>query len=161
MSMKNDDLPMAVVRVSEVTGQRQLHSTQSYQPGDVICEFGARETMRYPNYLTVQVAADKHILLAPENLQYANHSCSPNIFFDTTKMEVIALMPIATGDELTFFYPSTEWDMDQPFQCYCGNTNCLGMIEGAAYLPDDVLKQYKLTDFVIRQLKMQPKLERV
>lgn len=23
------------------------------------------------------------------------------------------------GDELTFFYPSTEWSMAQPFDCLC------------------------------------------
>ena len=27
--------------------------------------------------------------------------------------------PLACGDELTFFYPSTEWDMVQPFRCTC------------------------------------------
>jgi hypothetical protein len=159
--MKNNELPMAEVRLNESTGQRQLHSLKSYKPGDVICKFGARETMRYPNYLTVQTGIDRHILLAPENLQYANHSCAPNFFFDTTTFDVIALQPIKPGDELTFFYPSTEWDMAQPFQCYCGHKTCLGMIEGAAYIPDEVLKHYKLTDFVMQQLKRQPKLERV
>ncbi|HLF62866.1 MAG TPA: SET domain-containing protein-lysine N-methyltransferase [Saprospiraceae bacterium] len=159
--MKNNDLPMATVRLNEENGQRQLHSLLSYQPGDVICTFGARETLAYPTYLTVQVGIDNHILLAPEDLQYANHSCAPNIFFDTTTMQVIALQPIRPGDEMTFFYPSTEWDMAQPFQCYCGKKNCLGLIEGAAYLPEEVVKRYKLTDFVLQQLQLQPKPERV
>ncbi len=159
--MTNNELSMADVRFNEVTGQRQLHSLMLFQPGDVICPFGARDTFDYPTYLTVQVGTNKHILLAPEDLQYSNHSCAPNIFFDTTSMKVIALQPIQPDDELTFFYPSTEWDMAQPFQCYCGNPNCLGLIEGAAFIADDVLKHYKLTDFVLTQLQLQPKMERV
>ncbi|KAM3555798.1 hypothetical protein MY1884_005397 [Beauveria asiatica] len=35
------------------------------------------------------------------------------------------------GDELTFFYPSTEWEMAQPFQCLCGTPTCRGTIDGA------------------------------
>lgn len=25
-----------------------------------------------------------------------------------------------SGSIVTFFYPSTEWDMEQPFECRCG-----------------------------------------
>lgn len=35
------------------------------------------------------------------------------------------------GDELTFFYPSTEWSMAQPFTCLCGHQSCRGTISGA------------------------------
>ena len=30
-----------------------------------------------------------------------------------------------------FFYPSTEWDMAQPFDCLCGSETCRGRISGA------------------------------
>lgn len=30
-----------------------------------------------------------------------------------------------------FFYPSTEWDMAQPFDCLCGTETCRGRISGA------------------------------
>jgi len=29
------------------------------------------------------------------------------------------------GDDITFFYPSTEWDMAQGFDCNCGAKVCL------------------------------------
>jgi len=38
---------------------------------------------------------------------------------------------LQVGDELTFFYPSTEWDMAQPFDCLCGAPTCRGRISGA------------------------------
>ncbi len=75
---------------------------------------------KYATYLTVQTGTDRHITLIPDFLQYINHSCSPNIFFNTTTMELVCLQPIQPGDEFTFFYPSTEWEMAQPFVCNCG-----------------------------------------
>ncbi len=38
---------------------------------------------------------------------------------------------IQPGDELTFFYPYTEWAMAQPFDCFCGAATCRGRIAGA------------------------------
>jgi len=38
------------------------------------------------------------------------------------------------GDELSFYYPSTEWEMTQSFDCLCGTASCLGKISGAKYM---------------------------
>jgi len=35
-------------------------------------------------------------------------------------MTVVAARDLAADDELTFFYPSTEWSMAEPFDCWCG-----------------------------------------
>ena len=67
-------------------------------------------------------------------------------------MKLVALREIEYDEEMTFFYPSTEWQMTQPFNCYCGHVNCLGQIKGAAFLSEDVWKQYRLTDFIQQQL---------
>jgi hypothetical protein len=64
-----------------------------------------------------------------------NHSCSPNVAFDlshprsSTDIEQerypaewnlrTLSRPVAKGETLTFFYPSTEWDMGAPFTCNC------------------------------------------
>jgi hypothetical protein len=77
----------------------------------------------------------------------------PNIFFDTTAYEVICLVEIKTGDQLAYFYPSTEWIMAEPFKCDCGMSNCLGYINGASYLSIEVLADYRLSDFIYEQLK--------
>jgi hypothetical protein len=89
----------------------------------------------------------------PVFLQYINHSCNPNVFFDTTTMEVIALRDIEPNEEFSFFYPSTEIDMAQPFICYCGSKDCLQNIRGAKYITGEILKKYRLTDFVKQQLQ--------
>lgn len=142
------------------TGQQQLSSLQSYQPGDILCSFHAGEVVDTPTYLTVQVDVDKHITLRPEFLQYINHSCDPNVFFDTATMQLVCLKPIEAGEEFTFFYPSTEWDMAQPFVCQCNSSNCLQLIQGANYLSAETLNQYRLTDFIQNMLRRKAKPER-
>lgn len=146
------DHSFAAVRQNLVNNQKAFFAQRTYQPGDVVIEFSARQVLSEPNYLTVQVGIDKHILLYPEHLQYINHSCNPNVFFDTYAMQIVALKPIEEGDEMTFFYPSTEWDMAQPFSCFCGSSNCLGEIKGAAHINPDILSNYKLTRFIQQQL---------
>lgn len=131
------------------SGAKALFALKSYQPEEVISPFSASYVSRKPSYLTVQIGLRKHITLLPQFLQYINHSCAPNAFFDTTAMQLIALRPIEPGDEITFFYPSTEWDMAQPFQCLCGHPECLGTINGASALPREVLGRYRVSAFVL------------
>ena len=120
--------------------------------GEVVAPFSARQTLDRPTYLTVQTAPDKHILLAPEHLQYINHSCDPNVFFDTVAMEIRALRPIAPGDEITFFYPSTEWSMDRAFECHCGSAECLGQVAGADRLDPVALARHRFNRHILDRL---------
>lgn len=92
-------------------------------------------------YQTVQVGENRHIWLEDE-LVFMNHSCDPSTRWDLTAFKIYALRDIAEGGELTFFYPTSEWDMAQPFDCFCGASCCLGRIRGAKYIPSDVLQRY-------------------
>jgi hypothetical protein len=144
---------IAEVRQAADSGAKSLHAKQSFKPGDVLSKFYPEAILSSATYLTIQLDEKEHISLLPEYLRYTNHSCSPNIFFDTTSLEVVCLCPVQPGEEMTFFYPSSEWDMAQPFDCCCGSSECLGTIQGARHLADDVLKNYRLTDFIQQKLK--------
>jgi len=133
------------------TQQKSLHATISFVPGQVISKFYAGTTQSYATYLTVQTGIDTHITLEPDFLQYINHSCAPNVFFDTTSMELVCLHTIEAGDEFTFFYPSTEWNMSQSCVCNCKTNGCLQLINGASHLDLSTLKKYRLTDFITQQ----------
>jgi len=65
-------------------------------------------------------------------------------------MLLVAIRPIAEGDELTFFYPSTEWAMAEPFECGCGAGECIGRISGAREIPLSVLGRYRLNPHIVR-----------
>ncbi len=143
----------ANVLLNNSSNQKSLHAAVSFAPGDIICDFGAGITQSYATYLTVQTGADRHITLMPEFLQYINHSCEPNVFFNTAAMQLLCIAPLQPGDEFTFFYPSTEWEMAQPFVCNCGSGECLQLINGASHLSVETLAKYRLTDFIKSQVK--------
>ena len=101
-------------------------------------------------YTSVQTGRNTHIELNSD-LVYCNHSCAPSLVFDMGRMEVRVVddRPLKAGDALTFFYPSTEWDMDQAFQCTCGAGDgiCKGWISGAKNMSDK-LNGYWLNDHI-------------
>jgi SET domain-containing protein len=142
----------AEVREDTASLAKSLHSIISFLKRDIICDFSAAAILKNPTYLTVQTGIEEHIHLKPEFLKFINHSCDPNAFFDTQAMQLIALKDIEPGDEFNFFYPSTEWDMAQPFECLCGTDKCLKKISGAAYMSEEILKEYRLTAFIQQQL---------
>ncbi|EXJ92755.1 hypothetical protein A1O3_01307 [Capronia epimyces CBS 606.96] len=109
---------------------------------------------------SVQVSETQHIELNCDFL-YVNHSCEPSLEFhvvadaeeDKPVIEVRVAarrdehgqpVGIQPGDHLTFFYPSTEWIMDQPFECKCGTRSCKGWISGARDMTPDQLRGYFL-----------------
>lgn len=137
-----------------LTGQNSLHTTVSFSQGDIICPFKVKQILQEPNYLTYQFDEQEHAMLNPHFLHYINHSCRPNVFFDTTKMSLTSIRKIEVGEAMTSFYPSTEWSMIQPFDCRCQVEECLKRIQGAAYLHGDILTKYQLSDYIQRKLKL-------
>jgi hypothetical protein len=76
------------------------------------------------SYQTVQISEHDHVY--DKDIIYLNHSCDPSVNLKVYKtadgkpvLELIASRDLKVDDELTFFYPSTEWDMDEPFNCWC------------------------------------------
>jgi hypothetical protein len=121
---------------------RTLVSKRAYKKGEVICAIPSEDIREKPNRYTVQIAHDKHTHVG--KLAALNHSCDPNVFLDTQHMEMVAARDIEKGDELFFFYPSTEWEMDAPFICLCGSANCINVVAGARFLPLSTLERHYL-----------------
>ncbi|TEB29073.1 SET domain-containing protein, partial [Coprinellus micaceus] len=127
-----------------------LVATRSFGPGELVARLEGL-TRGPKRYTSVQcgTGAKDHVELNSD-LVFINHSCDPNVAFDLSSRDpnnwhLRTLKPIKAGKPLGFFYPSTEWDMDQPFKCECGAKSCLGSIQGAKYLS---LKQLAARDFV-------------
>jgi hypothetical protein len=78
---------------------------------------------------------DTNYLVAED---FINHSCSPNTRLDIECRQFTALRDISRGEEITYHYLTTEWDMEAwgaDFRCACGSLHCLGHIRGFKYLP--------------------------
>ena len=126
-----------------------LISGKSFEPGEIIYRFPGKITRSTPTYQTIQIGVDHHTLDFGV-LANINHSCDPNTFVDAESRCVTALRFIAAGDDLTFFYPSTEWDMVRPFVCQCHAPQCLRFVAGARYLDSSVLKHYFINRHILR-----------
>ena len=142
----------ALVKPDPITGGQSLFASKDYVQGETLTIFSIKAVHPEPSRYTIQKDEKQHIELKSSTLQFTDHSCLPNLFFDTQMMEVLCLQDIREGDKLTYFYPSTEWKMIEPFKCHCGYEDCIGLIRGAAYLPPELIKKYRLTDFILKKL---------
>jgi hypothetical protein len=143
------------LRTSHPSGYRSLHYLRAAPAGAVLARFDISNLTANPSYLSVQVSEDQHILLSPSFLESVNHSCDPNAFFCVSSGEFRSVKDISAGDEISFFYPSTEWRMVRPFQCACASEACLVTIRGAAYIEGDVLRRYQLNPHIVELMRRQ------
>ena len=134
----------ASIAVKWHAGHYRVVATRTLTAGADICPINGARTAQ-PTRWTLQVGARVHIEADPAatvNEQIANfpwrflnHSCEPNTRI--TGLRVVLLRPVRAGDELTFNYNSTEFDMASPFACHCGSRTCLGVIRGFVHLTAD------------------------
>ena len=134
-----------ILRVVEEDGHKGKHvvTERAIRSGEVVLEVVGYHGVAIANRFTVQAGVGTHLAgIGP--LTFMNHSCVPNVIINTPDMTVMAMRDIAAGEELTFFYPSTEWHMAEPFDCHCGAASCIGRVAGADSLSDDILSRYFL-----------------
>ncbi len=142
---------MIYVQQDQALGKR-LISLNTIKKDTLFYQIKNYMILNQPTYQSIQISSDQH--LWEDAVIYLNHSCDPNIMIDLKMMGLRALKDINAHEELTFFYPSTEWEMQRPFTCVCGAEQCLGIIKGARFLSDDILDKNVVTPH-IRYLKDQ------
>ncbi|OBT46591.1 hypothetical protein VE00_01796 [Pseudogymnoascus sp. WSF 3629] len=90
-----------------------------------------------PTYATVQQGRDTHLNL------------NSDLILDIPTLSFLAgPRGLSPGDELTFFYPSTEWAMAQPFTCFCASPSCRGIINGAGSMSQKSLEGIYLNGYI-------------
>jgi SET domain-containing protein len=85
----------------------------------------------------------KVVLMQPPE-RYINSSCSPNSYVKTIRDErqVIALISIAEGEEITFDY-IINCHGGEVWECNCGSQNCRGIIVSSYFdLPLEIQQKY-------------------
>lgn len=125
---------------------RSLITKQAYKKGEIICAIPTAKVIDTANRYTVQIGRDRHTEVG--KLSALNHSCDPNVILDTENLQMVARREIEEGEELSFFYPSTEWEMDAPFICLCGASNCIHVVAGARFLPLSTLENHYLNKHI-------------
>lgn len=143
-----------IVTGSTARGAGQV-ATQAFADGQLVHRIDDYRITQIPSYQSIQIDATTHL----EDLgviAYLNHSCRPSTIVDADALEVRATRAIEPGDELTFFYPATEWDMDRPFDCLCAEPSCIGNVAGAKYLSLETLNDYFINRHIQQLLSQSP-----
>ena len=140
-----DSSTLAVIKVTD--GFLSCQAVEDVKSGSFLTDLWG-PVLDLPTPYTVQVAENKHVL--PKGLlAYFNHSCQPNakFIFESRKISypspdanhevswyTVATRDIKKGEDVTFDYHTTEYDMAAHFQCNCAAEKCLGKIKGFRYL---------------------------
>lgn len=146
----HDDVRLAesvlkVIVNSDARGGKVI-ACKGFAAGEVIAHARKSQIRSEPTYRSIQIDQDHHI--CDETLGYLNHSCQPNALFKPRIFELVAIRDINAGDELTCFYPATEWDMTRPFKCLCQSEGCIEHVAGARHLPTEVKERYEFSPFI-------------
>lgn len=131
---------MLVVQTAADGKGKRLTTTVAIQEGEVFHHIVDYQHALKRTYTSVQVTPSTSI--EEFFLAHLNHSCEPNVIVDAARLELRAIRDIRSGEDLTFFYPSTEWEMAEPFTCLCGTSTCLGTISGAKDMTLSMMGRY-------------------
>jgi SET domain-containing protein len=84
-----------------------LVSLNYIKVGKVLHKISEYEIITAPTRTSIQISRHESIEEC-SHIAHMNHSCDPNVLIDISRMELRSIRDIAPGEELTFFYPSTE-----------------------------------------------------
>ena len=116
---------------------RIVQAERMFLPGELVYSSKIEAQASCRDMYSLQVAEDKHILLdEPANLFC--HSCEPNLRIVDNAVgafDFYARSIIQIGDELCWHYATTETEVVEDFLCKCGNTWCMGRMQGYLQLP--------------------------
>ncbi|MFI5208068.1 MAG: SET domain-containing protein-lysine N-methyltransferase [Gemmatimonadales bacterium] len=100
------------------------------------------EELGRPSRHSIQLDARTHIevtgdlslerLMRDHPWHFTNHSCDPNTRL--VGRDLVAVRPVRAGDEITYNYNTSEWELAEPFECRCGSPDCERTIRGFKYL---------------------------
>ena len=130
------------IEMREVEGYIGLFAKEDIIEGSVMFYLKG-EVSIHPNKYSIQLDLNKHldfpaVRKANDDLdycwQYLNHSCEPNGYMNIEEFTFRALRSVRKGEEITFNYLTTEFELATPFNCQCGSARCFGFIQGNKYL---------------------------
>ena len=149
-------------------GQISLTSRVSRPAGSHLCYITTHTAVAQTTWSSVQTSKTTHVEFS-SGLLYINHSCSPTVEIKVHEpdtegnyangtsggVRVAGDRDLQVGDEVTFFYPSTEWESPRPFKCLCGTQEsgdgkrCIGTQRGSKFLNQETLERYFMNQHVV------------
>lgn len=146
------------LKVERCSYGRGVFAEECIGIGDKILEFGgtiiSSKALPYPyesekDYF-LQIGQNLYLGPSGDIDDYVNHSCNPNagVRIQNGLVELISILPIQCGDQVTFNYTTTMSSDWGEFQCGCGSKKCCGVVKKFKDLPPSIQKKYIQQDVV-------------
>ncbi len=147
--------PDVEVGASPIAG-RGLIARAAIRPGEPVSRLGgrlvsgaelrnifaaARTRQDAPYVDTILVADDVHLVVAPGQNRFGNHSCDPNTWW-IDAYTLAARRLIRPGEEVTNDYATSTGDSGFRLACSCGSRLCRGVVTGADWRSAELRRRY-------------------
>ena len=146
---------------------KAVFATEGFGEGQTIVRFsGPRvSARRLPAALAgradrfVQIDRDRYLGPSGRIDDLINHSCAPNagLRFAESGLFLVAVRPIAPGEEITWDYSTTVADARWTMACLCGSVECRGTVGAFASLSPERQHWYRERDLVAPYLRDEPR----
>lgn len=133
------------IYVSESQIGRGVFAKLPLQPREIIFYMNGKlidfeKSIDHMGEYSVQIGPQSYVdPISPA--RYLNHSCAPNAGF-VDDISLIALRPIACGEEIRFDYSTTMLERHWELDCSCGAAACRGRIRDFDFIPPDLQDYY-------------------
>ena len=128
-----------------------IYAVRPLAAGELLCVWGGRA---FPSHEfdslseeqkahSLQVAEDVFLVTDAERepVDYFNHSCSPNAGLHG-QICLVAMRPIAAGEEVCFDYAMSDGSPYDEFVCTCGSSACRGVVRGDDWRCPELQERY-------------------
>lgn len=96
------------------------YANRGFKAGDKIMKLDGEITDE-ATFESIQIKEGAHLQMhKPARL--LNHDCAPNGYIDFENLEYKAMRDIEQGEQLTWDYNTSEWLIQRPFACRCGES---------------------------------------
>ena len=134
-------IPSARLSVAWADGEYHVLAVRAFAPSELLLVIEG-ERREQPSRHSIQVGwglnidagvgNDMETLLDLYPWRFLNHSCECNT--KVRARDLVAIRHIRAGEEVTFNYNTTEYDMASPFTCRCRSPLCASEIRGFKHL---------------------------
>lgn len=145
--------PKTEVRAAPEKGNFAVFALESLEKDEIICVWTGR-VATFAQVMALSDAEKSHTLQVDEGLylaplgpqaepaDYINHSCNPNAGI-RGQISLVAMRPIAAGEEITFDYAMADSSPYDEFPCACGAPTCRGQVSGDDWQRPELWQRYK------------------
>lgn len=123
---------------------KAVYAAQAFGEGETLLRFAGRRVRGAPPEATgpqdryVQIGPDEYLGPSGRVDDLINHSCDPNagLRFADGGVFLVALRPIAAGEEVSWDYSTTLKDSDWRMLCECRSADCRRVIGDFSTMPE-------------------------